>query len=322
MGRISVLHHCIWRESLKDFQELKAGWNGLRVRPCRSLRSSQAWKQSRRTLERKTPRQLHGLSFVLQAWKMSLLGTWSIMVNSNFRDFLIFEAEFPVIFWIHMGFPLSTFPTGGSRGSCAQLQVLCSPASAWRVGHASHGCCTRCRLGWCPGFPGHGRSIMVHHGPSSKAFSLRDAVENALFLSGRDIWMVRFDQAKSGMVVRGPKRFKNWSEHLAVSRRNDTMRCGTNKSICILWDLVGSQWIQKIRPNNFQSPNTPKIPLAVYTIYRDIDLANYKNLTWRISWFSWQISSTPWSVGQDLITPFLQVGGLGGLVVSPWLDST
>lgn len=44
---------------------------------------------------------------------------------------------------------------------------------------------------------------------SSKAFSLRDAVENGLFLSGRDIWMVRFDQAKSGMVVRGPKRFKN-----------------------------------------------------------------------------------------------------------------
>ena len=49
-----------------------------------------------------------------------------------------------------------------------------------------------------PGFPGHGRSIIE----SSKAFSLRDAVENGLFLSGRDIWMVRFDQAKSG-IVRG-----------------------------------------------------------------------------------------------------------------------
>ena len=55
-----------------------------------------------------------------------------------------------------------------------------------------------------PGFPGHGKSIIE----SSKAFSLRDAVENGLFLSGRDIWMVRFDQAKSG-IVRGPKRFKN-----------------------------------------------------------------------------------------------------------------
>jgi hypothetical protein len=96
--RFAPLHMKRILEGFSDFQELKTGWNGLRVRPCRSLRSSQAWKQSRRTLERKTPRQLHGLSFVLQAWKMSLLGTWSIMVNSNFCDFMIFEAEFPVIF--------------------------------------------------------------------------------------------------------------------------------------------------------------------------------------------------------------------------------